>query len=456
MRPRSAVPTRPCRSKKNLAAHTGSVSSVEPAPELLSDVAARAPIRLEDFLTLAEKSNPTLAQARATVARSEQQGRQAALPPNPSVAYYADQIRGGSYGGGEQGAYIQQELVLGGKLGLRRGHLPPAGRQRPDRRRRAALPACARDVAQAFTTALTEQAMVQARQSLLKVALDAVATSHRLENLGEADAPDVLQAEVEAEQARIDFVQAQRMYLQAFAMLSAVAGAPRHEVHPLQGDLEQPPQLDTAQQVAAILADSPSLHRAQQAVAIAEARHKDARRESIPNLTLRAGEYYSGEQVEGSRKAAGPESFAEASIDLPLWNRNQGNVGAANADLERARQEVTRTRLELEQLAEPLAQQYLAARFTAERYRTELLPRSRRAYELYLMKYEQMGAAYPQVLASQRTFFQLRISYLQALHEEWRTALALQNYTLSNGLEQPMSAGQDNTQINLPTGGTSQ
>src|ERR1700736_3436098 len=90
------------------------------APQLLEGVASRPPLKLEDFLALADKNNPTLQQAAAIVRRSEAQAKQAALYPNPSVGYEGDQIRGGSYGGGEQGGFVAQTIVLGGKLGLRR------------------------------------------------------------------------------------------------------------------------------------------------------------------------------------------------------------------------------------------------------------------------------------------------------------------------------------------------
>jgi len=92
-----------------------------PAPDLLKGVAARPSMALKDFLDQADKTNPTLAQANAFVRRSTAQAQQAGLYPNPSVGYQGEQIRGGTYGGGEQGAYMQQTIVLGGKLGLRRG-----------------------------------------------------------------------------------------------------------------------------------------------------------------------------------------------------------------------------------------------------------------------------------------------------------------------------------------------
>jgi len=146
--------------------------------------------------------------------------------------------------------------------------------------------------------------------------------------------------------------------------------------------------------------------------------------------------------------------FATASVDLPLWNRNQGNIDAATADLSRARQSVLRSQLYLKQRAEPLAQQYLSARFQAERYRTALIPRAQRAYELYLMKYQQMASAYPQVLVSQRTLFQLQIAYLAALNTEWSTAISLRNATLTGGLDQPDTSSTPDTMLNLPAGGS--
>jgi len=425
-----------------------------PAPELLKDVAARSPMALADFEALADANNPTLKQANAFVRRSQEQARQAGLYPNPSVGYQGEQIRGGSYGGGEQGGFVQQTVVFGGKLGLRRNIY--------DQQKRSDQIGVEEqtyrvhgDVQQAFYDALTAQATVQLRQRLLGVSLDAVETVHQLANVGQADAPDILQTEVEAEQAKVDYVTAQRHYLQTFRTLSALAGKGELPVSPLHGELEKTPGLNAEQMVDSIVADSPTVKRAQQEAAVAQARLKDAKRESVPDLQLRAGEQYNGEQVsQNPTKAAGAQSFASAGINIPLWNRNQGNVGAAKAEIERAEQDVARAQLSLRQQAAPLAQSYLSAQFEADRYKTQLIPRAARAYELYLKKYQNMAQAYPQVLVSQRTLFQLQISYLVALHDVWRSAIALQNYTLTGGLDTPTSSGSSTTTINLPnTGG---
>jgi cobalt-zinc-cadmium efflux system outer membrane protein len=153
---------------------------------------------------------------------------------------------------------------------------------------------------------------------------------------------------------------------------------------------------------------------------------------------LRAGEQQNLEALpEAPGRKTGAQSFASVGIELPLWNRNQGNRQAASAELEEARQETTRSQLSLRRDAEGLLQNYLSAKLETERYRTALLPRARRAYELYLAKYQNMAQAYPQVIVSQRTLFELEVHYIDALDRMWQNAIALENDTLQGGLEKP-------------------
>ena len=406
---------------------------------------------LEDFVKLAEGSNPTLAQAQRDVDRSNGQAHQVSLPPDPTAGYSAEHIRGGSYHGGEEGAFISQDFVLGRKLALRRDIYRAEGRSNElgIEIQRARVQD---DVARAFYHALASQESVVVQDRLLEAALDAETNAHELERIGQADAAAVLNAEVAAEQAKMDFEGAQRAFLADFSQLANYAGQLALSPHPLSGALVEPPMIDAEAMVVIDTQDSPAVKRAGADVSVAEARLKSAKREAVPDLNVKAGEWYSGETLGATNKEAGPMAFAEAGVQLPLWNRNQGNVEAAKAELERARQNVTRVQLMTRSEAEPYAQQYQTARFQAERYRSEILPRARRAYQLELMKYQQMAQAYPEVLTAQHTLFTLQLSYIHALDAEWRAAVALGNYALMNGLDQPMSSGQDSTSLNLPTG----
>jgi cobalt-zinc-cadmium efflux system outer membrane protein len=409
----------------------------------------REPKTLEQFLVLADKANPTLAEAEQNVNRSTQQARQVSLPPDPIIGYSGDHIRGGEYHGGEQGAFFTQEFVLGHKLALRRDVYRAEGRsnQYALEVQRARVH---NDVARAFFDALAAQQSVVIHDRLLKVALDSDTNTHELMRIGQADAAAILMAEVAVEQARVDFLNAQRMFLAHFARLATLAGQLSLQVSPLRGALAEPPAFDPDDYVKRDIEESPLVKRAQADEAMSEARLKDARHERVPNLNVTAGEWYSGEEVTSGAKA-GWESFAQAGVQLPLWNHNQGNIQTAAILVDRAHKDVERTRLWTRNQAEPLAQEYQTARFTAERYRTEMLPRARRAYQLQVTKYQQMALEYPSVLSAQRMLFTLQLGYTEALNQEWHSAIALQNYALTNGLDEPINAGGDSTTINLPT-----
>ena len=399
-----------------------------PVPELLREVAKRQPMQLKEFEALAMANNPTLKQANELVRRSAAQARQVGLYPNPSVGYEGSEIRGGSFGGGEQGAFVQQTIVLGGKLGLRKRVFQE--QQREDQagvsEQRYRLLS---DVDQRFYSALAAQEIVALRRNLLSIALDAMETAHQLANVGQADVPDVLQAEVEADQAKVDYVTAQMNYIRAFETLAATAGKPDLLVSPLEGNLTHWPKIQPGQIIESILRNSPAVKRAEDAVVQAQAKIRSARREAIPDLQLRAGIQQDNEALNEAslrQMPVGVVSFASVGVNIPIFNRNQGNVAAARTELNRAWEEVTRVQLSLQRDAEPLLQSYLAEEVQANQYKSTMLPEAMRSYLLYLDKYRQMGAAYPEVLISQKTWFQLQVSYIQTLDHLWENAISRQ------------------------------
>jgi cobalt-zinc-cadmium efflux system outer membrane protein len=259
-----------------------------PVPDLLQTAKAVPAKTLDDFEALALKNNPTLKQAQAIVQTSAALARQAALWPNPSVGYQGEQIRGGSFHGGEQGAFLQQDIVLGGKLGLRRNVFEQ--QRKADETGVEEQKLSVRSAVQIhFYSALAQLRIVEVQRELLGIAMDAAATAHQLANVGQADAPDVLQAEVEAEQAKLGFLRAQREYIQSYEQLVALVGDPQMPLTLLQGNLENSPAIDPDRYLQDLMANSPTLKRAQQEADRAEAELVRNKREAIPDLSLRVG-----------------------------------------------------------------------------------------------------------------------------------------------------------------------
>jgi outer membrane protein TolC/Cu/Ag efflux protein CusF len=217
---------------------------------------AKSRLRLEDLEQMALANNPTIAQVRANMQEAAGLVRQAGLYPNPRVGYYGDEIRGGSYGGGEEGGFISQTIVLGGKLGAARrvAKLAASEVETSSEVQRLRI---LNNVRARFYEVLAAQRMMEVRQNLVRLADDAVQTSRQLGNVGQADRPDLLQAEVEQQQASVSLRVVERNLQASWRILAAVVGKPDLPIANLEGDLEPIPNLNYEDSVAAALRKSP-------------------------------------------------------------------------------------------------------------------------------------------------------------------------------------------------------
>jgi outer membrane protein, heavy metal efflux system len=415
-------------------------------------------LTLEQLEQMATANNPTLRQAEAEIRSTQGRARQAGLYPNPTIGYQGEEIRGGSFGGGEQGAFIQQDIVLGGKLGAARKVVEQETRQAQAERDEQLLRVTS-GVRVAFYQALAAQETVALRKNLLDLANDAVQTTRQLFNVGQTDQPDVLEAEIESQQAELALVAAQQNQQRMWKTLAAVVGNPDLSLTRLAGNLQDVPNIDADEWLQKLLTESPAVRIAQLAVTRGEAAVASARKQPIPDLQLRGGVQQNRELLKPSGNRVGLQGFAEVGIRLPIFNRNQGNVQAAKADLERAQLETRRVQLLLRERLATTVQSYLTAKAAAERYRTQMIPRAENAYKLYLEKYNSMTAAYPQVLIAQRTLFQLKTDYITALENVWMNGIALRGFMLTDALEGPASTSEIDRPVretNLPTSNGSQ
>jgi cobalt-zinc-cadmium efflux system outer membrane protein len=399
-------------------------------------------ITLEQVQKMASESNPTLRQAETEIRAARALQQQAGLYPNPTVGYTGDEIRGGSVGGGKQGFFVQQMVVTGGKLGRNRElfgkDIKLAEIEAEEQKIRVQSA-----VKMAFLRVLAAQELLDARRDLAAIAQDNVETQRRLMNTGQADETEVLQAEVEAQRMRMAARMQENTLREEWRSLAAVIGQPEMPLGTVSGDLENGwPELNEEQAVAAIAKESPAIRIADAAEARAQSVYVRARREAIPDVLLRGGLEYNHETLGSVPFAKGWEGIAEVSLQIPLFNRNQGNVAAARADIERAGEEKKRIALTLRERAASAVDQYANARLMAVAYREEVLPRAKKAYGLMVEKYGRMLASYPRVLDAQRKLYELQIEYISALEGVWTNGIALQGYLLTDGLEAPARPGE--------------
>ena len=408
-------------------------------------------ITLEELQQMALQNNPTFAQSTANIQAAEGRKKQSGLYPNPIVGYQGEQIRGGSFHGGEQGFFVQQDIVLGGKLGLNRKIFDQELKQAEIEAEEQKLRVVA-NVRMSYIQALAAQQTLELRQNLSKLANDAVETSHQLANVGQADAPDVLESEVEAQQAQLAVTMAEQNQQRVWKALTAVVGSPRLPLMRLQGRLEDTPPVSTDELVEKIVNESPAVRIAELGVKRADAALVRAKREAIPDLQLRGGMQRNGELLSDGR-SVGLQGFADVGVRIPIFNHNQGNIAIAKADTERAKREVERVKLVLRERAASIVQNYTFSQTAVDRYKNQMIPRAQRAFEMYAKKYQEMAAAYPQILIAQRTLMRLEVSYITALETFATSSLSLQSFLLTDGLEapsQPRGIDQPVREVNIP------
>jgi cobalt-zinc-cadmium efflux system outer membrane protein len=405
------------------------------------------PVSLAALEQMALGNNPTLAHAAAAVDAARGRAQQAGLFPNPIVGYSGEEIRPGAViRGGEHGMFVEQTVPLGGKRRLRREMFTREVTQAEalvDVQRQRVLT----NVRVLFYETLAAERRMDVRERLAQIAAEAVSVSRQLYNVGVADRPDVLQAEIEAHQARLAREEAANRHHRARQRLAAAVGVPRLSVQRLAADFEAPlPELEREAIREKLLRDSPELRAAQVGVERGEAALRRARKETAPDLFLRGGPMYNRELLERGPegpRAVGWEASLEVGVTVPLFNRNQGGTAAAAAGLVQSRQAVGRLQLDLESRLADTFQEYLTALRGAAVYRTEVLPRAEEAYALNLARYREMAAAYPLVLTAQRTLAEVTEQYIQSVERTWISASLLQGFLLTDALQPPESIGTD-------------
>jgi len=339
-------------------------------------------ISLEELQQMALQHNPTFAQAAANIRAAEGRKKQSGLYPNPTMGYIGEEIRGGTFRGGEQGFFFRQDVVTAGKLGLNRNIFEQEKQQAEAEANEQKL-RVATNVKLSYIQALAAQQTLEIRQNLAKLAQDAIETSHQLANVGQADAPDVLEAEVEGQQADLAVVQAEQNQRRVWKELAAVVGAPDLPLMRVDGNLEEMQPVDAEDLVEKLVRESPAVKIAELGVKKAEANLARTKREPIPDLQLRAGLQQNRELLETTGRPTGLQGFAEVGVQIPLFNRNQGNIATSKAEVERAQREVERVKLALRERAASVVQSYAYSQTAVARYKSQMIPRAQKAYDMY-------------------------------------------------------------------------
>ncbi len=374
---------------------------------------------LADLIRLSLQRNPSLAQAALDIGAAQGRAFQAGLYPNPTVSARGEELGGRQGPGGLIFApEFSQEIVTAGKLGLSRAVGQREVRQANLNlvRQRYALFTAVR---QAYFDVLTVQHRIEVLSRLLQETTKLFDTAKRfVKPAGELAQADILPVQVEVERLRTELEAAERELAPAWQRLAAVVGAPELPYRGLAGSLEAAvPDYAFEPAREQVLTLHPEIGSAQAGVARAQLALRRAQVEPIPNVTVGAG--YLRNNIDRE-----DQWTFQVGVPIPVFNRNQGNIVAAQAELGRAVRDVERVQNNLINRLATAFGQYVSARQRAARYRA-LLPLAQKSYQTILAGVPartQFAVEFLRVLQAQQTLVTINQEYVRALSDQWRAA----------------------------------
>jgi len=426
--PQAAMPPLLAQGASVRAEAVGPASLPPPLPPA-QQPQFQAGLTLEELNDIALASNPTLVQARMAVRAARGRYLQAGLYPNPVIGYEGADI-GLDDASGVHGAFVGQEIVTRGKLRLGRavaGHEIEQARHVLELQRRRIL----NDVCVGYYEVLLAQRMVEVNEQLVHIGEEGVKTTERLRTAMEVSRADVLQASIEAETAKLSLIEARNHRFAVWRQLAAVLGQPDMEPADLAGDVTKNlPELNREDALRQILAQSPELAQARSAVEHARCQLALQQAERVPNFGI-------GTAAKHDTAARYTIADVEISLPLPLFNRNQGNIVSAHANLIAARREVQRIELELQARFAAAFEQYANAQRQVETYAGTILPNAKASLDLVWSGYREGEFGYLPLLTAQRTYFGVNLDYLASLSKLWTQSTLLEGLLLRGGLGRP-------------------
>lgn len=409
----------------------GAAETAQPRQDRVSDIshtpAPPTALTLDELERIALESNPTLLQARLAMQATRGNYLQAGLYPNPVIGYRADEA-GNVGSAGFQGASVGQEIITSGKLRLGRAvasYEVEEARLAWEVQRRRVL----NDVRARYYDVLVAQRLVEINEQLARIGEERLKAAQRLWAAREVSRTDVLQAQIEAETTRLNLSGARHALEGAWRRLAAVLGRPDIPPTPLAGPVDHPlPTFDWEETLARLWAHSPELARAR--VAVQRARCELARQYALrtPNLGVEAA-------VKNDTLTHYTVADIAIALPLPVFDRNQGRILRAEAELAAAQQEVRRVELALHERLASAFEQYATARRRVEVYAATILPNAKASLDLVAAGCREGEFSYLHLLTAQRTYFEANLNYLQSLRDFWLRCVEIEGLLLRGGLE---------------------
>ncbi len=412
--------------------------------------AVAAPMTMDDAVALALQRNRDAIAARLDIDAATLDVVAARLYPNPQLTYNIgnlvlgeanDQNMGvtsGFFGQRVQSVGVSEIIDVWAK---RSAHIRAADRGVEHRRLvvEDALREVAYGVRSAFDDVLREQSERQLAREVADRYAQTVKLSQARFRAGDISEADLRKIELEGLRYQHNVVDAEMELDVARGRLAALLALGSVRELPAEGlaEPERRPVADPGQLISRALAQRPDLRAAGAARTMADATIASAKRDALPDIALGAAYSHSDFTISGDN----PNTMGlSLSLPLPLFDRNQANVGRAQLDRRRADNDAERLRIAvMREVSEAVRRQQravtLLASFetaaganvlgmpTGTSDRTGMLERAETALRVAEKSYRAGAVSLLELLEAQRTYLDTRAQYLRAIYDFRQSAV---------------------------------
>ncbi len=362
------------------------------------------PLTLEVALELALRFNPEIA-----IALREQEAIggtrvQAAVRPNPSFSTSIQDTRSDTR---QMSFQLNQEIELGNKRAARMetANVLYKIAIAELENKKAMIHA---NVVHAFYAVLVAQERLKISKSSLEVANEALSASIKRVSAGKSSPVEETKSRIAQSSAKLELNHATSQLNSARKRLSTLWGSSSPAFKFADGDVEKIPLVSNLADLTASLEGAPAISLAKLEISAREGMTKVERSKSTPNITVSAG-------VVNNQELGLNQALLGLSVPIPLFDRNQGSLQEAISRQYQAQDKLTALKTQLStKLAEAHARLSVAKQSVAS-LREEILPGAQSAFDAANKGFSAGKFNFLDVLDAQRTLFQVKSQYIQAL-----------------------------------------
>tara|TARA_R110002126_G_scaffold279836_1_gene426905 strand:- start:45973 stop:47268 length:1296 start_codon:yes stop_codon:yes gene_type:complete len=371
---------------------------------------AESTLTLDGVYRAVLDQNPQIQGYKAKIVAAEGHRAQVSLRPNPQAIFEAENFGGDTPRSGldaaEYSLGVQQQLEIAGKRS-KREQVAMLEKQHMDQQALASIQSVLAQTKSAYMqVAIAQETLRLAKQRVALADQTHQAVKKRINAAKSAEIQHT-KADLEVSSARVAERKAEkelRVTKMALANLMGRADLGQN----IAADLMALPAVPQREVILQAIEQTPMSVMSQIAVMREDAALGLARANGVADPVFGLG-------VRRFAEGDGTAFLASISIPINVFDRNQGRIAEAKANLRAAQADQTAQRLALERQVMEVWQTLVSVREEVTAYQDGLLPSARKAYSQAEDGFNRGAFSFLDLLDAQRTLFDMQERHLEAL-----------------------------------------